>query len=146
MTDTDTTPAEPERVEQNPIQDLFARWLDNGGRTARWLLLTTFAVYVSGLLPSDLPAADAPAYWALSASQYVRATGSTAGWGWLAHLGRGDRLALLGIVLVPSLSALCYVRVLPRLIRARDLAMALMVLAQIVVLILAASGIVRAGG
>ncbi len=74
------------------------------------------------------------------------APGSRAtGWGWLALLRHGDVLNLVGIALLATCSVPCLLRVAPIYARARDRAFVLLCLLEVVVLVVAASGIIGAG-
>jgi len=129
------------KPDMERAQLLFARWLDIGTRIALVLLVAGFAVYVSGLLTPHVPLADLPGLWGLPLAQFVAATGAPTGWGWLAFSGRGDYFNFFSIVLLTSIVAAAYLRVLPLLAR-RERAFALIAACQIAVLLAAASGLI----
>jgi hypothetical protein len=95
----------------------YARWLEIGTRIGFAVLVSTFAVYVFGLLDPLVPLQDLPRLWNLPADRYVAATGAPTGWGWLGFLGRGDYLNLLGVALLATITIVCYARILPLLPR-----------------------------
>lgn len=125
-------------------QRLYARWLEIGTRTGLGVLVAGFAVYALGLLPPQVPVAELPRLWTLSAAQYQAAAGVPSGWGWLGFALRGDYLNYVGVVLLVSITAACYLRVLP-LLAPRERAYFWIALLEIGVLAAAASGLVSGG-
>jgi len=132
------------KPDMERAQLLFARWLDIGTRIALVLLVAGFAVYVSGLLTPHVPLSDLPGLWGLPLAQFVAATGAPTGWGWLAFSGRGDYFNFFSIVLLTSIVAAAYLRVLPLLAR-RERAFFWIAVVEIAVLAAAASGMVASG-
>jgi hypothetical protein len=120
-------------------QERFARVLDLGTRLALVLLVAGFALYVSGLLPPQVPLAELPSLWRLPLREYLAASGAPTGWGWLALSGRGDYLNYYAVGLLCSIVLLGFLRALPVLPR-RYAAIAAL---QVVVLLAAASGLLR---
>lgn len=134
-------------MELDEAQRLFAHWLDAGTRIGLALLCAGFAAYASGLLPPQLPPAELTKLWGLPLQAYLAATGAPTGWNWLPLAGRGDYFNYLGIVLLVSIVAIAYLRMLPLLAR-RARAYALIAALEIAVLFGAASGLLNsiAGG
>lgn len=130
--------ADPEQVQRT-----FARCLDLGTRIGLALLLGAFAVYVAELLPPQVPFAELPSLWGLPLAQFVAATGAPTGWGWIRLLGTGDYLNLAVIALFPSVSIVCYLRIVPALLAQGDRLYALLAALQIAVLLAAASGLLH---
>jgi hypothetical protein len=126
-------------------QRAYASWLNIGMRSGFVLLLGTFAAYVSGLLPPHVSLEDLPRYWNLPVAEYLQATGTGRGWSWLAHVGKGDYLNLAGIALLSSITIACYLRILPMTIARGDRVYAVIVVLEVAVLALAASGLLVMG-
>lgn len=135
----------------NPGQDnglvseeqlLYARWLDVGTRIGLGLLIASFALYVSGLVPPLIPFSDLPALWILPVDEYLAATGLRGGWSWLGKVHLSDMMNFAGIAFLSLVTVGCYLVLAASYLRKRDTACALIVLAEIVVLVLAASGLV----
>ncbi len=120
----------------------YAQWLDLGTRVGLVLLVASFALYVSGLVPPHIPVADLPALWVLPVDQYLAATGLQGGWSWLGQLRSSDMMNFAGIAFLSLVTVGCYLRLAASYLRNRDTACALIALAEIVVLVLAASGLV----
>ena len=124
---------------------VYATVVRRGVRIGMAVLACTFLLYVSGLVSPVVPIRDLPRYWELRAPEYVERANLPQAWGWLTLVHRGDVLNLVGVVTLAGLSIAALVRILPILFRRRDLAYLFIVAAEIVVLVLAASGILRAG-
>ncbi|HEY4774631.1 MAG TPA: hypothetical protein VIH40_07410 [Xanthobacteraceae bacterium] len=137
------------RTEQlkyvSPDQLAYADWLDGGIAIGRYFLAATFLLYVFGLTTPKIPLAELPAYWSMSAGLYSALAGVGTGWGWLAMVGHGDYMNFLGIAFLSSLTIVCYLRLLPLTLRRKDFTFASILAIEIVVLVLAASGLLAVG-
>jgi hypothetical protein len=123
----------------------YARLLDWGNRIGLALLLISFALYGAGLLPPFVPLEQLPQLWVHPVDRYLALTGSPTGWSWLAQLHRGDLLGMAGIALLAGCSAVCLGAVAPLYRRRGDGVYALLCVAEIAVLLLAASGLIGSG-
>jgi hypothetical protein len=123
------------------VQQLYARWLDGATRMAFAAVLLAFLTYVTGVLPPFVPLDALPALWGLPVDEYLQKTGDLPGWGWLRLLGFSDHLSLASVALIGLVTLLCYLRILPLLLRLGERLQAVLVLAQILVLLTAASGL-----
>lgn len=122
-------------------QKVYARWLAVGVATGFGVLVVSFAIYVTGVLPPSIPPQLLPRYWGLPVAEYVRVTGSPTGWSWMRRLGEGDLLNFAGVAILGSTTVICYLRMLPLFIRTRQRLFAAICLAELVVLAAAASGL-----
>jgi hypothetical protein len=129
-------------MELGGAQQVFARWLDLGTKLALVLLTASFAVYVTGLVPAQLPPEALAKLWGLPLREYLAAAGAPVRWDWLPLAGRGDYLNYAGIVLLVSIVALAYLRMLPPLARHAP-AFAAIATLEILVLLMAASGLLN---
>ncbi len=68
------------------------------------------------------------------------------GWNWVGLVGKGDYLNFVGIAMLSGLTILCYLVILPILFRKKDTAYAIIAIAEVLVLSLAASGLLKVGG
>lgn len=132
-------------VVQPPEQLRYARWLDWGTRLGLVVLVLSFAAYVIGLAESHVPVSRLPELWGHPVGRYLALTDSPTGWGWLALIHRGDIAGLAGIAILAGCSLLCLLSLVPLYLRRGDKAYAGLCLAQVVVLLLAASGVLTAG-
>ncbi|MDB5811662.1 MAG: hypothetical protein JWN94_3784 [Betaproteobacteria bacterium] len=122
----------------------YAQVLDFGMRLGLGVLVLAFIAYVTGWLPAHVPLEQMPSLWTLAAPDYLRATGMPEGWGWLAMLDHGDVLPLVGIAILAGISALCFIALLPIYAAHRDIVYFSIAALEIVVLALAASGVLSA--
>jgi hypothetical protein len=135
-------------------QLLYARILAAGMFTGLGLLLVTFALYVTGIMEPAVPIDALPEYWGLSAehhlelinAQYLHREHALTGWWWLSALGQGDYLNFLGIALLATVTIVCFVGIIPMLLRKRDWIYAAIAVTETVILALAASGLLSTGG
>lgn len=134
---------QPDRVAEQ--QETYAAWLTAGTRLGFVLLVTTFLAYVLGLPAPHVPIEHLPRLWILPAHEFRGATGAPSGWGWVALLGKGDYLTYPGIAVLGLTSLACFVRVAAALSARGERLFAAIALAQIGVILLAASGLVAGG-
>jgi hypothetical protein len=121
---------------------IYARWLNVATRIALTLLIGTFAVYALGWVEPIIALRTLPELWRLPVGEFIAATGSPTGWGWLWRLGAGDYLNLLGVAFLGGVSIVCYLRIVPHYLREGDRALAWLGIAQVLVLLAAASGLI----
>lgn len=137
MADTDRTAESGRSAEELA----YARWLDACTKIGFVLLVGSFLLYVTGVLPPHVPVHELPRVWSLPVERYLAATGMPSGWGWVALVGRGDILNFVGVAFLSLTTLICYLRVLPMFARRRDRVFATIAALEIVVLALAASGL-----
>jgi hypothetical protein len=137
----------------NADQLLYASILARGMYLGLGILLVTFVLYLTGLLQPGVPIEELPNYWTLSAHEYLEAVNHeflhrpdvVTGWGWVSLLGMGDYLNFIGIALLAAVTIVCYMGILPSLIRRKDWIYGTIAALEILILVLAASGIVAVG-
>lgn len=143
-----------DRTTPTEEQLLYARILAAGMYAGLALLLVTFVLYVTGLVEPAVPIDALPDYWRLSVDEYLHTINeqylhrdhSLTGWWWLGALGHGDYLNFVGIVVLAAVTIVCYVGITPTLVRKRDRVYAVIAVVETVILALAASGLLTAGG
>jgi hypothetical protein len=69
-----------------------------------------------------------------------------AGWSWLKNIGKGDYMNFVGIAILAGLTIACYAAIIPTLLKKKDTAYLVIAVAEVLVLTLAASGILKGGG
>lgn len=134
-------------------QHLYARILAAGMYTGLVILLATFALYVSGLIEPAVPIEDLPGYWTMNVERYLEVVNAQflhrdhalQGWWWVSALGHGDYLNFLGIAVLSTVTLVCFVGIVPTLLRKRDWVYAAMAAVEVVILALAASGVLTVG-
>jgi len=135
-----------EKTRASEEQIAYADVLNIGMWFGLALLIITFFVYISGVLPAYVPIDELPKYWTMRAHDYTRELHAPTGWGWTAFVGKGDYLNFVGIAMLSGLTILCYLVILPILIRKKDTAYVVIAIVEILVLSLAASGLLKVGG
>jgi hypothetical protein len=127
------------------IQLFYARLIDWTAKLGFLLLLCTFGVYIFGILPPYVSLEDLPRYWSLPAHHYLLATQVQTGWAWLEELHHGDFLNFLPIAVLAGVSIFGYLCLVYKFWRNREVILGIMVILQIMVLVLAASGFLKVG-
>lgn len=127
------------------LQERYARWLDASTKLAFLVTVASFFVYVSGALPSFIRLEELPRLWGLPLDQYLARTGAPTGWEWLRLVGYGDYLNYLGICLFALVILICHAAIAPRLIARGERLIFLLAVAQVLVLLVAASGVFAGG-
>ena len=124
----------------------YAQVLDLGMKLGLLLLVVTFALYLTGLVAPHIPVEELPRYWSLPVKKYLAATGTHGGWSWVGMLGKGDFLNFLGIAFLAAVAIVCYVAVTPIFFRKNDRIYGVLAVVEVLVLVLAASGVLGVGG
>src|SRR5690349_21338427 len=88
-----------------------------------------------------IPLDQLPQYWGLPVHEFVRATHVPTGWAWLAMIGHGDMLNLVGIAVLAGAPALGSIAVLPVFARRGEYALLVVALLQLMILLVSASNL-----
>jgi hypothetical protein len=129
------------RVEQL----LYSRLLDRAAKFGFVILVAGFLAYALGWIPAHVPVERLPELWGLPLQEYLRATDTPTGWGWIIHLPKGEFASLAGIEILSGCSLLCLLAIIPVYVRRGDRVYVAICVAEIAVLLLAASGALTAG-
>ena len=127
-------------------QVLYAKILNIGMLIGLIGLVVAFIIYSTGILEPLIPLEKVQSYWILSVHEYLEQSGLQAGWAWFGNLQFGDMLNFLPIAFLSLLTIVCYIAILPGLIRKKDTAFVVIAILEIIVLAVAASGILGTGG
>jgi len=138
--------AEKKITKASEEQIAYAKILNIGMFLGLALIVVTFIIYMSGILSSFIPPQEIPKYWSMASRDFIHSMGAPTGWAWLAMVGKGDYLNFIGIAFLAGLTILCYLVILPILIRKKDTPYVVIAFIEIAVLVLAASGILKSGG
>ena len=142
--DTQTTQSE---------QILYAKVLEIGMYIGLVILFVTFGLYVSGILAPVVPLDQVSSYWNQGVHEYLEAVNrdhlhmehAPTGWAWVTMLDKGDFLNFVGIAILGGITIICYLAIVPALLRKKDFVYLAMALVEVFVLSLAASGILVVG-
>ena len=127
-------------------QLLYAKILNTGMLIGLTGLISTFILYATGVLSPLIPLEEVQAYWEMSVHDYLGKSGISAGWAWLNNLSYGDMLNYLPIAFLSLLTIVCYLAILPGLLRKKNTPYIIICILEIIVLAIAASGILGSGG
>jgi hypothetical protein len=125
---------------QPPEQLRYAAVLSWGARVGLWVLIVSFAVYVLGLFEAHVPPSRLPEVWEHPVGRYLELTGMPTGWDWLGLIHRGDIAGLAGIAILAGCSLPALLSLVPLFLRRDDRTFALLCLAEVAVIVFAASG------
>jgi hypothetical protein len=134
-----TTAASEEQVA-------YAKILNVGMYLGLLIIVVTFIIYMSGILASFIPPQEIPKYWTMSSKNFIHSLDAPTGWGWVSFIAKGDYLNFVGIAFLAGLTILCYLVILPILMRKKDTSYVVIAIIEVTVLVLAASGILKSGG
>ncbi|MBE0429160.1 MAG: hypothetical protein IBX61_04730 [Thermoleophilia bacterium] len=114
------------------------------------VLIVTFILYIAGIPRPAVEKTDVSSYWHLKVNDYLgqlRETGAEGGgWSWLSQLNRGDFLNFLPIAFLAAVTVICYLTIIPILLKQKDSIYVVLVILEVLVLSLAASGVLPSGG
>ncbi len=124
----------------------YANLLFIGAWAGILLMLITYFIYVTGILPAHVDRSKIPTLWGKGVNEYLAITHSPHGWGWLKLLNKGDFLNFIGLTLIAVLTIICYLFLVIGYKKRKDWVYFFICVFEIAVLTLAASGILGTGG
>ncbi len=129
----------------SPEQLLYARILEKGMMIGLVTLLVTFAIYAFGIMDPYIPLDKISQYWSLNVDDYLKHGNIENGWAWLGLLKYGDFINFIGVAILAGVTILSYLAIVPMLLRNGDGVYAVLALLEVIILSLAASGIIAGG-
>lgn len=134
-------------------QLLYANILSKGMFVGLILLFVTFALYVFGIMPPAIPLTEIAGYWNQPVHDYLVAINTNflhlehlpTGWAWIKLIGKGDFINFIPVAILSGVTIICYLAIVPGLFKRGDKAYAIMALAEVIILSLAASGLLAVG-
>jgi hypothetical protein len=133
-------------VEASAEQIRYARVLEKGMLLGLLVLFLSFLLYVSGGLEPFIPLDEIADYWSTDVKTYLDRAGVEGGWSWIGLLGYSDFLIFVGIALLAGVTIFCYLAIVPILWRSQDGIYVALAIIEVIVLSVAASGILGTGG
>jgi hypothetical protein len=127
-------------------QILYANILNKGMLIGLIGLIITFIIYITGILKPVIPLGKVQHYWVMSVGDYLHESGIHTGWSWLKNIGYGDMLNFIPIAILSGLTIICYLSIIPWLLRKKDMPYVVLALLEVIVLCVAASGLLGTGG
>lgn len=128
------------------IQLFYSALLSRLTKLGFAFLLLTFAIYLFGVLDNYVPRDLLHQYWGYPLFRYLEATNGKTGWAWLQEIHHGDFLNLLPIAFLASITMICLLAIILRFFRNREPLQGIIAILEIMVLAVAASGLLKAGG
>jgi hypothetical protein len=135
-----------ENLKASREQIIYANILVIGVWAGIFILVTTYAIYLSGILSSHVELSIIPTIWGKGVAEYLEITHSPHGWGWLFLLTKGDFLNYIGLALLALMTIVCYLVLVRGYIRQKNWIFTVIAVLEIVVLSVAASGLLGSGG
>lgn len=133
-------------TKARPEQIRYANILFKGAWLGIIMMFITYLLYIVGVLEPHVPLEQVITHWDTGVHDYLHHTNSPTGWGWAMLLHRGDFLNFVPIALLALLTIACYFTLIPGYLRRKDYMYAFFAVAEILVLALAASGLLGSGG
>lgn len=133
-------------TQARPEQIRYANILFYGAWLGIFMMIATYLIYILGVLPSHVPMDVVTSSWKMGVADYLHHTNSPTGWGWASLLNRGDFLNFVPIALLALLTIVCYFTLIPGYKKRKDYMYMFFAIAEILVLALAASGLLGSGG
>jgi hypothetical protein len=137
---------EKQSLKPSQEQIIYANLLLMGMVAGIIVLTVTYVIYLTGILSPHVDLQVIAANWGKGIHEYRQITHSPDGWGWLALLGKGDFINYIGLALLGVMTIICYLVLVRGYVRKKNWIFMLISILEIVVLSLAASGILGGGG
>ncbi len=132
-------------LEATPEQMYYAAILEKGMYIGLLILFITYIIYIFGILDPYIPLDRISEYWSMNVDQYLHEADIHAGWAWLGMLKYGDFLNFIGVAILAGVTIICYLSIVPTLLRNNDKVYAVLAILEAVILTAAASGLVAGG-
>ena len=127
-------------------QKAYATLLMYGCWTGIGIMVLTYFLYLSGIMEPFITIDRVTDLWHLPSDEFSKRLDIPGGWGWTALLGYGDFLNFIGIVILGALTIVGYLMLIPAYIKKKDYLFTTIAIVEVLVLVLAASGILGSGG
>jgi hypothetical protein len=136
---TDSTQTPPEQL-------VYSNMLFYGCWGSLALMAVTYLLYVLGVMTPHVPLETVTQLWSQPVKAYLTQGNVPTGWGWFVLMGKGDFLNFTGIVLLAGMTILCYIPLVGAYFKKKEPIFATIAILEILVLLVAASGVVGSGG
>jgi len=133
-------------LQATPEQLLYAKLLEMGMYIGLLILLITFGLYAFGVMDPYIPLDKISEYWSMNVNDYLHHANIKAGWAWTGMLKYGDFVNFIGIAILAGVTIMCYAAIVPTLLKNKDTVYAVLAILEVIILSVAASGILGVGG
>jgi hypothetical protein len=134
-----------DQTQASPEQITYANLLFYGCWGSLALMALTYIVYALGLLDLYMPISKVIALWSQPVGTYLSEGNVPNGWGWLTLIGHGDFINFLGIAILAGMTIVCFIPLAIAYAKKKDFLYFGIAVTEILILALAASGIVGGG-
>ncbi len=132
-------------LKATPEQVIYAGILEKGMYVGLLILFITYAIYVFGIMKPYIALDEISKFWSMNVHEYLETAHIQDGWGWVGMLGYSDFLNFIGIAILAGVTILCYLVIVPTLLRNNDKVYAALALLEAFILAAAASGLIAVG-
>lgn len=147
-------PSCPTPQDTQEEQTVYANVLEKGMYLGLLLLPITFILYVFEIVKPAVPLSELAKYWGKNFHKYQELINQDflhlphppTGWGWLSLINYSDYMNFIGIAILAGVTILCYMAILPVFLKKGEKVYAAIAIIEILVLGLAASGLLKVGG
>lgn len=141
-----TSPASKSKMQASEEQVIYAKVLNIGMKIGLVGIIASFILYVSSIVAPRVPLSEVSNYWGMKSHSYLEELNISGGWSWVAMYGYGDFINFFPIAFLAGITVICYMAIIPTLLKKKDYVYATLALLEIVVLAGAASGLLSSGG
>ena len=134
-----------ETIKPSQAQLRYACILQKATLIGSILLIGGYFVYLLDFLPSYVSVSNIHQFWGLNLQDYISQSGIPLNWGWVSSLNHGDMISYIGIAFLTGVSIICLAAIVPVFLKAKDKNYVVIVVVQIFVFLLAASGFISGG-
>jgi hypothetical protein len=121
----------------------YAGILQKGVITGFIFIIITFVLYAWGIIEPYVPLEDFSVSCRQDVQSYLAEHGIGTGWNWIHLLLYGDFINYIGIIIFTGITIICYVSIVPLLLRKREWVIVAIVLAEVALLITVSSGLLN---
>jgi len=130
----------------SPEQKRYGAVLDVAMKIGLLTLVVAFVLYLIGIPKPHVPVDEVSANWGMKVGDYLEKAQIEKGWSWTSNLGQSDFLTFAPIAFLASITVICYLTILPIFFKRKDFIYGGLVILEVLVLVLAASGVLPSGG
>jgi len=132
-------------LDATPEQLRYAEILEKGMFLGLALLLITFVIYATGMLKPYIAVNEISRFWSMNVHDYLQEAHVEGGWSWVGMLRYGDFINFVGIAILAGVTIFCFLLIIPVLLKNGDKIYAILAFLEVLVLGLAASGLLAVG-
>ncbi len=133
------------KLEAGPEQLIYASILQKGMFAGLVILFITFGLYALNIMKPYIPLNEVSHYWSMNVHDYLQHAHIKTGWSWVGMLNYGDFINFVGVAILAGVTIVCYLAIVPVLLKSNDKVYVVLALLEVLVLSLAASGILAVG-